>query len=172
MKLAISHNNNSPVIAEVTSSGYLGVHLNLRRSDENTESGSLKISGYDLTDEESTKSIEWTGFEVQANDTIQIEVSPKGQASDPESTRFSNENKAYQNLSEEQAIKLLKEFKGQESALIATLDHAKTSLGEDDAKQLSIFIGHVLAAYYQKLLTPIYRSHPMLIPHDLKGFSL
>ena len=172
MKLAITKNNGSAVIAELSAEGYLGAHFNLRQDSTGIETGAIRINGHDVTNRESTKFLKWTSIDIVAGDVIRVEIEPDLTPTIPEEIAYSDDYKNYNNLSLHQAKSILQIVDNQTKELNQTLEMMRDKLEEDDFKTLAHSIGHILATYLTKIKTPIYRCHPILVPEELQNLSL
>ena len=172
MKIALSVNDKPNVVAELDAHGYLGAHLNLRRADSGVEDGSISISGYDLTNGDSTKSLKWPQLVINSGDKVTLEIDSGIEATPPNSINESAANPVYDNLQLEQAQQILKSVDEQINDLNKILESMRSILSESDFKIFALSVGHVMASYYEKIESPIYRCHPSLLPDGLKDFSL
>jgi hypothetical protein len=83
MRLSLSINGVSRLVAAVSGSGYLGGYLNLHeRPKDNDYSKSIRLSGTQTLDTETIR-FEWPTFDLKTGDAVEIRVLDDGEGDAP-----------------------------------------------------------------------------------------
>jgi len=169
MRLSLSINGVSRLVAAVSGSGYLGGYLNLHeRPKDNDYSKSIRLSGTQTLDTETIR-FEWPTFDLKTGDAVEIRVLDDGEGDAPSEVRRSSESPQNLFTNIELAKELLTLVSDFESRLIPLIEKSKETEPVDEQKKIALSIGYVLTELGDRLLYPIYRRHKELVPDELKG---
>lgn len=169
MRLSLSVNGVSRIVAAINGPGYLDAHVNLRhRLKENDDSKTIRIVGTETHKTETIRS-EWPSVDLRVGDEIGIRILKDGQSDAPSATRKSSE--AAQNLFSNQALatELINVVADFESRLIELLRKSEESEPYSEHEKFGLAVAHVTAELGVRFLYPIYRRHPELVPEALNG---
>ena len=172
MKLSLTKNKETPIIAELDSLGHLGAHVNLRRKEDGSEISDVGIKGYDVSDRDSSTFLGWPNLPLEPGDIVKIEINPADNSTPPTSVTHSSEYTKYQNLAIEDAKAILAMVDEHVRSLNETLEAMRPSLSTEDFRTFAHSVGHTLAIYHEKVERPIYRNHPSLVPDTLRDYAL
>src|SRR6266851_8587788 len=92
MRLSMTLNGATPIVASVPGPGYLSAHLNMKDRPNENESGiSIAISGFE-TEETETVSVKWPILDLSVGDVVELRVLPEGEGNAPIRVRRSSES--------------------------------------------------------------------------------
>ncbi|MGJ8673601.1 hypothetical protein, partial [Rubritalea sp.] len=172
MKLSLTKNDDTPIIAELCSHGHLGAHINLRRIEDGSVVSGANIKGYDVSDRDSSTFLDWPDLLLESGDIVKIEINPSDDSTPPSSVTHSSDYTQYQNLSIEDAKVILNMVNEHVRSLNETLEAMRPVLSTEDFRTFAHSVGHTLSTYHEKVERPIYRNHPSLAPDTLRDYAL
>lgn len=170
MRLSMTVNGATPIVAAVSGPGYLSAHLNMkdRPNEENGSGASIGISGFQ-TEETTTVSLKWPILDLNVGDVIQLVVLPEGEGNTPTRVRLSSESPYNLFSGSELARELLQAVSDFEERLVHLLDKSHDTEPPDEHKKFMSAYANVAWEVGQNFLHPVYRRHKDLVPEQLKG---
>jgi len=167
MRIEASVNGKVVCTAGLSGSGYLSAHLNTEVSRANPKDA-LRIVGIETHDTESVH-LQWPAAPVSEGDVITLKLLPDGSSSEPSSRTLSS--KAPSNLLTDTSLasRVLAACATFEVALAELFAASQLAEPPSEHAKFQRAYGEVLADLGDRLLYPIYRNHPSLVPPELKG---
>jgi hypothetical protein len=170
MRLSLSVNGSTRVIASLAVPGYLSAHLNMHdRPNESDYSKKVRVVGIDTSVETENVSLNWPEIDLEVNDVVELRVLEEGTGDAPTEIRRSSEAPSNLFSSVELARDLLRLVSDFETRLMLLLSKSEAEEPADESKKLRNAVGHVVYELGNRLLYPIFRRHKELIPEKLKG---
>jgi len=170
MRLSLSVNGTSHLVASVPGAGYLNAHLNMHdRPKENERSSKICFVGTDTSAETENLSLRWPEFDLKVGDVVELRILPDGEGDAPREARRSSEVPSNLLSSAELAKELLQIVSDFDTRILELLTKSEQTEPEEEHKKLNRAVGSVVVEVGQRLLYPVYRRHKELIPDDLKG---
>lgn len=165
-----AHVNGAPVcLAALDGDGYLSAHLNLsHRTTSEPSERVLRLVGIETNETESVY-LEWPQVELQEGDVVSLQLGAEGEATSPASRRTSSESPSNLPLEAALATDLLTTCGKFEAELQAILTRAKAAEASEGYEKLLRAVAHVASELGERLLYPVYRAHPSLVPEQLRG---
>ncbi|MDR7152472.1 hypothetical protein J2W49_004448 [Hydrogenophaga palleronii] len=121
------------------------------------------------THEEESIYLDWPTVVLAEGDIVTLKLLPDGETSEPVSTRAgseSPENLLTDVLLAQELVSACARF---DTDLLAILSKAKTAEPPEEHAKLLRTVADVAAHLGDKVLYPVYRRHPSLIPEQLRG---
>jgi hypothetical protein len=169
MRLAMVVNDSNPVVASLPAAGYLSAHVNLSdRPQENKRENSATIAGFETRDSE-TVHLQWPSVNLKIGDVVELRVLPDGEGDDPSEIRKSSESPDNLFTRAELANELVQAVSEFEQRLREISAKSKELEPPEEHKKFMRASGRVTWELGQILLSPAYRRHKELIPHELRG---
>jgi hypothetical protein len=92
MRFSLSINGDQRLVAGKDGPGYLNAHLNLHdRPKDNDVGSSVQVKGIQTLETE-TKYLEWTTYDLQNGDAVELRLLPDGDGDPPIKVRRSSES--------------------------------------------------------------------------------
>lgn len=167
MRIEASVNGTVVCTAGLSGSGYLSAHLNTEVNRANP-TDVLRIVGIETRDTESVH-LQWPVASIREGDVVKLRLLPDGASSEPSSRKLSSE--APSNLLTDTALasRVLAACATFEGALAQLFSESQLAEPPIEHAKFQRAYGEVLADLGERLLYPIYRNHPSLVPPELKG---
>jgi hypothetical protein len=169
MRISVSVNGNSRLVASLPGPGYLDAHLNMSdRPKESKRSQTLRVIGIE-TQQTETVHLQWPTFALQTGDVVELRLLPEGQGDLPTTTRTSTQHPANLLSNSDLAKELVQLVSEYDKRFLELLDKSKENEPADEHNKFVHAVGAVICEIGDRLLFPVYRRHKELIPDNFKG---
>ena len=169
MRIEALVNGEHLCTAGLSVSGYLSAHLNVsERPDATTSRRVLRVVGIETNETESVH-IEWPVATLVQGDSVTLRLLPDGETTAPISRQASSEAASNLLCSVTLAQEVLAACERFETELFAILAKVRSDEPAAEHQKFQRSVGHVAADLGERLLYPIYRNHPLLVPEQLRG---
>jgi hypothetical protein len=169
MRLSLSVNGAHPLVAAVSGPGYLSAHLNIRnRPKENDHAAKVGMRGTETAETE-TISLTWPTVDLNVGDAVELRILPDGEGDAPVEASRSSESPSNLFSNSDLAKELLQIVSDFEDRLWELVSKSEKVEPSDEHKKLTKAVGAVAYEIGERLLSPVYRRHKVLIPEAFKG---
>jgi hypothetical protein len=165
MRIEALINTESCCIAGISTSGYVGAHLN---HESPPGSASLSLVAIETHESESVH-FEWPPVALKEGDVVTIRLLADGPFTEPAKKAATSDHPANLFADPRLAADVLVASKEFENRLSAILEKSKALESPEDHAKFVRAVGRIAAELGERLLYPIYRRHSALIPDELRG---
>ncbi len=165
MRIEALLNTDSCSTAGIATPGYVSAHLNHSKT---SGTASLTLVAIEAHETESVH-LEWPVVALKEGDVVTLRLLADGPSTEPAKTSTTSNHPANLFKDTSLAAEVLDACKEFENRLGAVLERSKTLEPPEDHAKFLRAVGYMASELGDRLLYPIYRRHPELVPDDLRG---